>query len=104
VLAPNKAADGRAQAAVEAIHASLSGDDHAEALGVEASGVISLCRELIRAGHDPNLALRAYRGATLALIITSIGSAAALRIGRIGFVRDSKYRPPVLAARRKAAP
>jgi hypothetical protein len=81
----------------------LSGDDHAEALGIEASGVIVLCRALIRAGHDPNLPLHAYRGATLAL--TSIGEAATLRVARVGFVRDRKYRPPVLAvaSARKAA-
>ena len=83
----------------------MSGDDHAEALGIEASGVIVLCRALIRAGHDPNLPLHAYRGATLALIATSIGEAATLRVARVGFVRDRKYRPPVLAvaSARKAA-
>jgi len=97
VLAPNKAADGRAQAAVETVHATLSGDTAATALGVTGRGgapVLDLCRKLVAAGHDPRLPLHAYRGDVLCLCVCSIGEAATLRVGRIGFLRD---RDPIAA-------
>jgi hypothetical protein len=93
VLAPYKNSRDEPQAVLQPIHATLSGET-AEALGLTASGVISLCRALIRAGYDPATPLHAYRDGTLALVVRAIGEAATLRISRIGFVRDRQYRPP----------
>jgi hypothetical protein len=42
--------------------------------------VLSLCRKLIQAGHDPAAPAEAYRGSTLCLHIRSIGEAAELGI------------------------
>jgi hypothetical protein len=42
--------------------------------------VLSLCRKLIQAGHDPTEPAEAYRGSTLCLHIRSIGEAAELSI------------------------
>jgi hypothetical protein len=67
--------------ATRVITATLSGDNHAVAEGVTGFGyapVLDLCRKLIALGYDPNLALIAMRGDTLALRIRSIGEAATL--------------------------
>jgi hypothetical protein len=80
------------QAGLQPIPASLSGDDHAEALGIEANGVITLCRAMIAAGHNPAAPLDAYRSDVLCLHVRSIGEATALRVGRVGFVRDRAFR------------
>ena len=42
--------------------------------------VLDLCRQLAAAGHDRAEPAEAYRGATLALHIRSIGEAAGLRV------------------------
>jgi hypothetical protein len=65
------------------IRAQLIGDDQATALGIEARSaapLLDLCRKLVAAGHGPVSALHAYRGATLSLIVSSIGEAAALDV------------------------
>jgi hypothetical protein len=69
------------------IRAELSGSNTCTALGITAQSaapVLALCRQLIRAGHDPATPLEAYRGDTLALRIKSIGQAARLKIGQSG--------------------
>ena len=38
--------------------------------------MLALCRLLIDAGHSPELSLHVYRGATLALTVSSIGEGA----------------------------
>ena len=66
-----------------AIRAELIGDDRATALGIEARSaapVLALCRALIAAGIDPASPMHVYRGATLALMVRSIGEAAALDV------------------------
>ena len=78
--------------ALAPIIATLSGSDTATALGIIAqsgSPVLELCRKLNEAGHDPHLPLHVYRGATLTLIVTSIGAAARLEVHPTGthFVR-----------------
>jgi hypothetical protein len=65
------------------IRAELIGDDQATALGIEARSVapvLDLCRKLVEAGHDPVSTLHAYRGATLSLVVRSIGEGARLEI------------------------
>jgi hypothetical protein len=74
------------------VRAVITGSDIATALGLTAqspSPVLSLCRRLVDAGHDPSVPLHAYRGDTIALIIRSIGEAAGLRVGGhgVGFER-----------------
>jgi hypothetical protein len=90
------------------IRAEIWNSSTASALGVTAHGdvpVLSLCRALIRAGHDPALPLHAYRQKNgfrpetiLCLTVRSIGEAARLEVNSRGtaFVR---HRP-----RRRAAP
>ena len=78
--------------ALAPIIATLSGSDTATALGITAqsgSPVLELCSKLNEAGHDPHLPLHVYRGATLTLIVTSIGAAARLEVHPTGthFVR-----------------
>jgi hypothetical protein len=104
VLPPYRNSRARPQAAAggQPIRARLSGEDFAEALGLTANSVIGLCRALLGAGHAPNLPLHAYRGSTLALIVTSIGEAATLRPGRIGFVRDQVAAKRTKPRRRRA--
>jgi hypothetical protein len=48
------------------------------------SPVLALCRELVGRGVDPQTPLHVYRGETLALIVVSIGKAAALEIDAYG--------------------
>jgi hypothetical protein len=66
-----------------AIHGELIGDDRAVALGIEAqssAAVLALCRALVTAGHDPTTRMEVYRGPMLALVVRSIGEAAALDV------------------------
>jgi hypothetical protein len=75
-----------------AVHAKLFGSDRASAAGITAHAytpVLELCRLLVAAGFDPDRPLAAYRGATLALHIRSIGTAAKLELNSKGtaFVR-----------------
>jgi hypothetical protein len=71
--------------AVTTIRAMLLGSTTcvAPALGLASTGntpVIELCRLLIEHGHNPRACMLVYRGATLALRIPSIGTAAQLEI------------------------
>ena len=73
------------------IRAELFGSDCCIGFGLTARGaapVLALCRKLVEAGHDPALALEAYRGETLCLRIRSIGEAACLT------VEDSRHGTP----------
>jgi hypothetical protein len=64
------------------IRGELLGLSQATAAGITVTGrhapVLSLCRALIEAGHDPAIPLEAYRGAMLCLRVRSIGEGAAL--------------------------
>jgi hypothetical protein len=91
-----------------AIRAELIGDDQATALGIEAKSaapVLDLCRKLVATGHDPLSPLHAYRGATLSLIVCSIGAAANLEVNSkgTGFVRRASgiagAAPPTVLSR-----
>jgi hypothetical protein len=65
------------------IRAELFSADCCTGLDLKARGaapVLALCRKLVEAGHDPALALEAYRGETLCLRIRSIGEAAGLTV------------------------
>jgi hypothetical protein len=69
------------------IRAELAWSDHATALGIVArsSGpVLTLCRMLLEAGHDPATRLEAWRGGTLCLVVRRIGEAAGLQINSHG--------------------
>jgi hypothetical protein len=84
------------------IRAEIVGDDTCSALGVTVRAyapVLSLCRKLVEAGHDPRLPLHAYRGGVLALRVCSIGEAADLEIGGEGTgfrpARKPDAAPPV---------
>ena len=82
--APNVVPAGETQLT---IRAELFGADCCAGLGLEARGaapVLALCRKLVEAGHDPALALDAYRGDVLCLRIRSIGEGARLRIASHG--------------------
>jgi hypothetical protein len=66
------------------IRADLIGQSQATARGITVSGrhapILSLCRALIEAGHDPTTPLEAYRGSTLCLRVRSIAEGAALTV------------------------
>jgi len=65
------------------IPATLIGSDRCSAEGISVRGyapVLSLCRALIEAGHDPGRALHAHRGGVLALVVRSIGEGARLTV------------------------
>ena len=58
------------------IRAELIGSDTCTAMGIIARAhapVLTLCRLLIEAGHNPSARLEAYRGSTLCLTVRSIG-------------------------------
>jgi hypothetical protein len=61
--------------------------------------VLTLCRQLLAAGLDPDQALEVYRGTTLALRVRSIGEGAKLTVrestkdGRPRFARPTGRRP-----------
>ena len=74
------------------IRAELIGADICKVSGTtirSSSPVISMCRALVAAGHDPASPLDAYRGDVLCLRVRSIGAAAALEVHPKGngFVR-----------------
>jgi hypothetical protein len=68
----------------QVIRAELIGSHACRALGITVSGrnapVLALCRALIKAGHDPDTALEAYRGDTLCLRVRSLGKGAKLTV------------------------
>jgi hypothetical protein len=68
-----------------ALRAELIGTNRATCRGVTVTGrhapVLSLCRALIEAGHDPVVALEAYRGNTLCLRVRSLAEGAAVEQG-----------------------
>jgi hypothetical protein len=81
----------------QAIFAELIGSDRCSALGMterSSTPVLTICRRLVEAGHDPATPLEAWRGDVLCLRIRSIGEAAQLEPSPrgVGFVRG---RPPV---------
>lgn len=81
---------------VATIRAEVLGTGICEACGITARGsapVLTLCRLLIAAGHDPRSRLEAWRGSMLAVRVRSIGEAANLRVreDRIEFAR---WEPP----------
>ncbi len=80
------------------LNAELIGDDTCTAAGVTARShapALALCRQLLAAGLDPDQALEVYRGATLALLIRSIGEGAQLTVkeDNRGTPRFIAYRP-----------
>jgi hypothetical protein len=85
------------------LRAELIGSRRCSAVGITATGnapVLTLCRRLIEAGHDPAARLEAYRGTTLCLCVRSIGEGARLTVhegdGRPRFVRLTRdVGPPV---------
>jgi hypothetical protein len=84
------------------IRAEIVGDDTCSALGVTVRAyapVLSLCRNLVEAGHDPHRPLHGYRGNVLALTVRSIGEGAALEISGegVGFrpARKPDAAPPM---------
>lgn len=73
--------------AILPVRAELTGSDTATALDLTARGrtpVLSLCRMLVDAGHDPALQMHVYRGTTLCLKVRSIGEAAKLSVRETG--------------------
>ena len=69
------------------IRAELLGDDQCSANGIVARGyapVLELCRQLIADGYDASAPMQVYRGSTLALHVSSIGTAAASEINSKG--------------------
>ena len=91
--------------ACDLIRAELIGTNSATAqkmVVTSAAPILSLCRQLVAAGHDPATPLEAYRGDTLCVRIRSIGQAAQLEPSPsgVGFVRrHSRLRAaPFIAA------
>jgi hypothetical protein len=77
--------------------AHLTGSTTCTAAGITVTNnapVLSLCRRLLEAGHDPATRLDVYRGTVLALTVRSIGEAAQLEINSKGtdFVRHRDVR------------
>ena len=65
------------------IRADLAWSTTCVSLGLKATGnapVLTLCRRLITAGHDPATPMEVYRGSTLALKVGSIGEGAKLTV------------------------
>src|SRR6516162_2153852 len=78
------------------IRVELAGSGTATALGLTAQGrtpVLSLCRQLVAAGHDPAEPAQAYCGTTLALHIRSIGEAAKLAAKEDPSPRFAPFQP-----------
>jgi hypothetical protein len=68
---------------INVVRAEIINSSECSAEGHTARGnapVLGLCRELIKAGFDPGRPLHAYRGATLCLIIRSIGQGARVTV------------------------
>jgi len=83
---------------LQLVRAELIGADTAVAAGITATGhapLLTLCRRLVEAGHDPSTPLEAYRGTTLCLRARSIGAGARLTVrdGPDGKPRFATYRP-----------
>jgi hypothetical protein len=75
------------------IRAELSGSSICTVSSMTAvanAPVLAMCRRLLDAGHDPATRMEVYRGETLALIVRSIGEAAALELGDRGFKRPQE--------------
>src|SRR5262245_24228668 len=94
----------RRKAQIAPIHAELIRDNTATALGITAvspSPLISLCKRLVAAGHDPASPLLALRGPILCLRVGSIGEAAGLEVDGHGCgfrpLRKGGAGPPVSA-------
>jgi hypothetical protein len=90
----------------QAPSAELIGAEICRALGHSVQSptpVLALCRKLVAAGIDPATPLHVYRGATLCLIVRSIGEGAALEVHPRGRCFVS-YRAGRAAARRAASP
>jgi len=69
------------------VRAELIGSTTCTAAGISVTNgtpVLSLCRRLFEAGHDPATRLEVYRGTVLALTVRSIGEAAQLTIKTAG--------------------
>jgi hypothetical protein len=82
------------------INAQISGDDRCICtefgiVAINGAPVIHLCRKLLLRGVDPATPLEAYRGDTLALIIHSIGQAAALEVNGSGRFSQPARRQPM---------
>jgi hypothetical protein len=80
------------------IRAELVGIDTCIAAGQVARGaapVLAMCRQLIEAGHDPELSLRAYRGDVLCITVRTIGEGAALTVaeGSRDMPRFRRWKP-----------
>ena len=88
------------------IRAELTGSATATALGISArsnSPILTLCRLLIRAGHNPSARLEAYRGSTLCLSV-SIGAGARRTVkepdgGRAHFAKWTAFPSSPVASR-----
>src|SRR5262245_42447810 len=90
---------------IATVRAELTGSDTCTAAGITARGnapALTLGRELLANGFDPDQAIEVYRSGTLALRIRSIGEADKLTVrestrdGRPRFARlSSDGRPPV---------
>jgi hypothetical protein len=83
VASTNTKANAVTAAGVQHLRAELGSDDSASALGITVrspSPVLSMCRALVEAGHDPATPLRAYRGDVVALKIRTIGEGAKLTV------------------------
>src|SRR5262245_19289382 len=92
------ATDSRPHTKPQLVRADLVGTDTAIAAGIRATGhapLLTLCRWLVEAGHDPSTPLEVYRGTTLCLRARSIGAAARLTVrkGPDGKPRFATYRP-----------
>lgn len=88
-----RAAGAVAKDQLKVLRAELVKDDTCIALGIKSTGqapVISLCRKLIEAGHEPATPLHAYRGNTLAIRVRSIGEAANLELASGGTFRAAR--------------
>jgi hypothetical protein len=82
----------------QGIRAELIGSDTCIAAGEIARGaapVLAMCRQLIEAGHDPELSLRAYRGDVLCITVRTIGEGAALTVaeGSRDMPRFRRWKP-----------
>jgi hypothetical protein len=80
------------------IVATLVGANRCSGEGITVRGhapVLDLCHALIRVGHDPKLALNAFRSGVLALVVRSIGEGARLTVA------DDRHGTPRLRRRQE---
>jgi hypothetical protein len=69
------------------VHADLIGSDTCSGAGITATGaapVLTLCRQLLVAGLNPDAALTVYRGGVLALRVRSLREGALLAVKTAG--------------------